>query len=68
MKVALLTTLALFVSSVLAAPPIEHVSDISVRDGSPLEQYSPLEKRKGGGGGKGGGSGGSRSGGGGGSS
>jgi hypothetical protein len=55
MKFSLVSVLFFLASSAIAAPPVTNVQDISVREVSPLEQYSPLEKRKGGGGGKGGG-------------
>ena len=65
MKFALLTTFTLLFSSVIAAPPASSPdTSLFVRDASPLENTSPLEKRKGGGGGRGGGGGSSSSGGG----
>lgn len=56
MKVSLMTALLyLTLLATAAPPPSSQFAELSVRDASPLEQYSPLEKRKGGGGGKGGG-------------
>ena len=58
MKVFQLASLLYLTSLVLAAPPQSPATDLSVRDSSsPLDQYNPLEKRKGGGGGRSGGGG-----------
>lgn len=59
MKFFSIATLFLLTSSVISLPPpSSDIHALSVRDASPLENYSPLEKRKGGGRGKGGGGGG----------
>ena len=55
MKFSILTALTFLTASVISAPPSSSPNSLSVRDDSPLADYSPLEKRKGGGGGKGGG-------------
>jgi hypothetical protein len=62
MKLLQLASLLYLATCISAAPPSSPLTDLSVREASPLEDFTHLEKRKGGGGGKGG-SGGSSSGG-----